>query len=104
MYFSTATGAMSRADMSDLVAASAARNAARGVTGMLAYNGRNFCQILEGEEETVTDLVSVIRADQRHAGFKVLGQKEISDRRFEDWSLRMVDALDFSEAVQAMDA
>lgn len=32
---------------------------------------------LEGEEDTVSDLVQVIRKDTRHAGFKVLGSKQI---------------------------
>lgn len=104
MYFSTATKTMSRRDVDDMVAHSASRNKQRDVTGLLAYNGRNFCQVLEGEEVEVTELLDIIRADNRHAGFKVLGQKPIEKRRFSDWSMSRVNALDFSEIMGAMDA
>ena len=104
MYFSTATQNMSGADVDEIIAHSVKKNTERGVTGMLAYNGRNFCQVLEGEKEAVDDLVEVIRADVRHSGFKVLGEKPITQRHYEGWAMKRVDDLDFSEAINVMDA
>ncbi|MEQ6249673.1 BLUF domain-containing protein [Sulfitobacter sp. HNIBRBA3233] len=104
MYFSTAASYVSKAELDALCDSSASKNASRSLTGMLAFNGRNFCQIIEGEENDVDDLIEVIRADSRHAGFKVLARKPISERYFDGWSLRRVDSLDFSEAFGAMDA
>jgi len=104
MYFSTATRNMTRTEVDEIVRTSASANVARGVTGMLAFNGRNFCQVLEGEEAQIDGLVEVIREDSRHAGFKVLGRKPIAERRFGEWSMSRVDALDFSEVMGSMDA
>lgn len=70
---------------------------------MPSFYGRNFCQVLEGEGDTVTELVDVIRADRRHAGFKVLESKPIEKRKFEGRAMKYVEHLDFSEAVQAME-
>ncbi|WP_259989439.1 BLUF domain-containing protein [Sulfitobacter sp. S190] len=103
-YFSTATGNMSGRDVQDILERSADTNRARGVTGMLAFNGRNFCQIIEGDEDAVHSLVEKIRTDKRHAGFKILDEKVIEQRHFDDWAFSSVDQLDFSDAMKAMNA
>ena len=104
LYFSTAKRSVGMSDVDGIVAHAAEKNAERGITGALVYNGRNFCQVLEGGEEVVLDLVKTIEADERHAGFKVLDQKEISAPHFEGWSMQRVDDLDFSTVINAMNA
>ncbi len=91
-------------ELNAIVAKAADANAAQNVTGALAYNGRNFCQCLEGDEDTVRGLLQVIEQDPRHSGFKVIDEKQITDRYFEDWSMRLVDGLDFSVIINAMKA
>lgn len=102
MYFSTARPVVDRAEVDKIVAKAAEKNRRLGVTGALAYNGRNFCQLLEGDEDVVLGLMRTIQDDPRHAGFKVLDHKEITKAHFPDWSLKLVDELDFSLVINAM--
>lgn len=102
LYFSTARAQVDRAEVEKIVSHATAKNQRLGVTGALAYNGRNFCQLLEGEEDVVLNLMRQIKDDPRHAGFKVLDQKEIEVAHFEDWSMQLVDDLDFSTVINAM--
>ncbi|MEM6938978.1 MAG: BLUF domain-containing protein [Pseudomonadota bacterium] len=104
LYFSTARGHVGTAEVDDIVAHASQKNEALGITGALAYNGRNFCQLLEGEEGAVMGLLQEIEADPRHGGFKLLDQKEILKRHFPDWSMRRVRDLDFSVVINAMHA
>lgn len=102
MYFSTSTTDMSQSEVDALVQKSAENNHKHGISGVLAYNGRNFCQVLEGEADQVNKLVAVIREDNRHAGFKILGEMPIESRRFAEWAMTRVDELDFSDVMDAM--
>lgn len=104
LYFSTSRPSVSNAVVEQIVLKSQKSNQARGITGALAYNGRNFCQVLEGEETAVRDLLEIIRQDERHGGFKVIDEKPITTRYFSDWSMHLVDDLDFTKVINAMRA
>jgi hypothetical protein len=104
LYFSTARADLRPQDVDDIVTHAAKKNATLGITGALAYNGRNFCQLLEGDEDAVTTLIRKIRQDTRHSGFKVLDQKEIMQPHFADWSMQRIRDLDFSTVINAMNA
>lgn len=102
LYFSTARSHVNRKEVEQIVAHAAEKNRQLGITGALAYNGRNFCQLLEGERDIVLDLMRVIEADPRHSGFKILDQKEVDQAHFSDWSMQLVEDLDFSTVINAM--
>lgn len=102
LYFSTAHADLGISEVQDIVTQSEQANAARGVTGALAHNGRNFCQLLEGEEEVVRALANLISEDKRHSGFKVIDERHVQSRAFPDWAMQRVDALDFSKVINAM--
>lgn len=104
LYFSTARANLTRADVDAIASHASEANLKRGITGSLAYNGRNFCQCLEGEEGQIRALIETIRKDDRHSGFKVLDEKTVQSRYFKDWGLRLVDDLDFSYVINAMSA
>lgn len=104
LYFSTAEADLSNEDVDGIVAHAQRANAMLGITGALAYNGRNFCQLLEGPEAVVRALVEVIRQDDRHSGFKILDEKQIDVPAFPDWSMHRVKGLDFSTVINAMKA
>ncbi|MFK7834677.1 MAG: BLUF domain-containing protein [Sulfitobacter sp.] len=104
LYFSTAKAKVDSKEVDLIVAKAAQKNATLQITGALAFNGRNFCQVLEGEAEAVQNLLTEIEKDPRHAGFKVLDQKEIITRHFADWSMQRVRDLDFSTVIDAMQA
>lgn len=102
LYFSTARAKITRDDVDGIVAHAALKNKNLGITGALAYNGRNFCQVLEGPDDVVHELVMMIEEDPRHSGFKILDEKEIDKRNFPDWSMELVNSLDFSTVINAM--
>ena len=104
LYFSKVTGQMSEDTLRAIVEASARRNAAQGITGALVFNGRNFCQVLEGEDAAVRALVARIRQDDRHSDFKIIDAKQVDRRHFPDWSMHQVANHDFHIVIDAMAA
>ena len=62
-------------------------NSKEGITGMLLYCGESFIQVLEGQEEDIDELFKVIKKDPRHTNVTVLEKKEISERKFANWSM-----------------
>ncbi|MEJ6397076.1 BLUF domain-containing protein [Yoonia sp. 208BN28-4] len=102
LYFSTAAAGITPADVDAIIAHAKSANSERGITGALGYNGRNFCQLLEGEEATIRSLLAAIEKDPRHSGFKLLDEKQVQNRKFENWSMKEIDALDFSQIIGAM--
>lgn len=89
LYISTAPS-LSREEVDAILASSARNNPERGITGLLLYNGRNFMQLLEGDEQTLVALMSRISNDPRHAGVSVLSRKEASERACPDWAMKRV--------------
>jgi len=56
----------------------------------LLFNGRNFLQLLEGEEAEVAALMNTITADPRHSGVSVLDRRTIAARTCPDWAMNRV--------------
>jgi hypothetical protein len=65
-----------------------------GITGMLLYKDGNFLQVLEGEEETVMILISMIKESPGHKAFQVLMTGTSEHRLFLDWSIAFRDLTD----------
>lgn len=89
LYISTAP-TLPREVVDDILATSARNNPARGITGLLLFNGRNFLQLLEGEEGEVAELMDTITADPRHSGVSVLDRRAIATRACPDWAMKRV--------------
>jgi hypothetical protein len=89
LYISTAP-TLGREEVDAILAASARNNPARGITGLLLFNGRNFLQLLEGEEGEVAALMDTITADPRHSGVSVLDRRGITARACPDWAMKRV--------------
>lgn len=89
LYISTAPS-LSRDEVEGILATSARNNPARGVTGLLIYNGRNFLQLLEGEKDEVDVLMARIAEDPRHNGVSVLHNSDIEDRTCPQWAMKRV--------------
>jgi hypothetical protein len=89
LYISTAPN-LSREDVDSILASSAKNNPARGITGLLLYNGRNFLQLIEGEESALVSLMVRIGNDPRHTGVSMLDRKTIEQRACPDWSMRRI--------------
>ena len=89
LYISTAPTLL-REEVEAILAASARNNPARGITGLLLFNGRNFLQLLEGEVGEVAGLMETITADSRNAGVSVLDRRTIEARTCPDWAMKRV--------------
>lgn len=89
LYISTAP-TLPREEVDSILATSARNNPARGITGLLLFNGRNFLQLLEGEEHEVAGLMDTISVDPRHSGVSVLDRRSITVRTCPDWAMQRV--------------
>jgi hypothetical protein len=56
----------------EIVRHSRTRNQRMGVTGLMAFDGQQFCQLLEGGATILGWLADIIGRDSRHSHFKVL--------------------------------
>lgn len=93
LYASRAAGAMDDALIDAILTKSRARNAERGITGILcASPGAGvFLQALEGSRTEVNALYHRIVADSRHRDVTLLEYAEIDERRFASWRMGLVD-------------
>jgi hypothetical protein len=66
--------------------ASRRRNAAAGITGMLAFDGESFAQLLEGPSDAVLALAKRIAADPRHEGVLTLHDAPAADHLPQRWT------------------
>ncbi len=75
-YVSTAAAELSMEDVEALTRRASEKNTRAGISGALAFNGRNFVQVLEGEVNAVKALFEVIGADPRHFGVRVMEEND----------------------------
>lgn len=57
------------------------------ITGMLVLIDATFIQVLEGSEQSITDLFDVIQTDKRHRSVQLLSIQPISKRAFPNWTM-----------------
>lgn len=79
------------AEVAKILASSRANNRRDGVTGALLFNACYFAQVLEGPRPAVEATFQRIELDPRHGHIAVLGNKEVQERVFGDWSMAYVD-------------
>lgn len=87
LHASSARAGITDNDIDDIVATASKVNAENDVTGLLAFDGKGFAQILEGEGDVIRALFERIERDRRHTGCVLLSFGEIEGRRFQDWSM-----------------
>ena len=62
-------------------------NSKKSITGMLLYCNGNFIQVLEGNEQLVTELYEIISNDPRHTEINKVMENQIERPQFPDWSM-----------------
>ncbi len=87
VYISTSTSEFREGDLPALLEKSRENNGMADLTGMLLYREGRFLQALEGPEDTVRAVMSIIAADPRHEHIQVLAEEQIEERRFPAWSM-----------------
>ncbi len=68
-----------------ILEASRRNNAAKTITGALAFDGGWFLQVLEGERRAVWATFERIAGDERHGGTELIEMVEVADRFFGNW-------------------
>ncbi|MGA7675304.1 MAG: BLUF domain-containing protein [Rhizomicrobium sp.] len=97
VYVSTASWAMSNADLNEILDASRRNNRVNGVTGMLLHIDRGFLQVLEGPKAAVEETYARIKQDRKHNAPRILVEQETDGRLFGDWSMGF-DRIDQGQA------
>lgn len=102
IYVSRATGPVTEAGLRRIVDAARMLNRRRDLTGLLAFSGSHFLQVLEGDAAALDRLLESIRRDARHAGVTVLERGEIAGRRFGDWAMALVSSPAVEEHIASL--
>ena len=87
IYISTASDALTAADVESIVDVSIRNNAPRNITGVLIYNGLNFLQVLEGTRLNVEEVFNRIVQDSRHLSVTTVLAESAELRIFAGWSM-----------------
>ena len=98
VYVSAASCDLTDGELAAILDVSRRNNAARGITGALAYYDRAFVQVLEGPEAAVEALLVTIARDPRHTEVTVCDRARVDERAFGAWSMGWVRASDLERA------
>ena len=89
-YTSIAADSIDSGEVFNIVTVAARKNPERGITGFLAFDGKRFLQVVEGESDALDDLMDELQRDRRHRNIDVLDRRQVAGRCFADWSMRRV--------------
>ncbi|WP_324261868.1 BLUF domain-containing protein [Altererythrobacter sp. H2] len=89
LYISTAVQVPAE-DLAAILGSCERNNPAAGVTGLLLYNGRNFLQLLEGEQDELERIMRRVEHDSRHQGISRLYDEGIEARACDAWWMKRI--------------
>jgi methanogenic corrinoid protein MtbC1 len=89
VYRSRSVAPLSGYELYELVKSAQSRNFRCAITGLLLYDDGQFYQWLEGPTENVSEVMHLIRTDNRHTDLEILSDRPINKRQFGDWSMRL---------------
>ncbi len=92
IYISVPSSQFRPPDLPDILAVAREHNSKVGISGLLLFHGGSFVQVLEGPKADVEALLKRIAADPRHDKMKLLLQKDVEKKEFEEWSMGFVDS------------
>jgi Sensors of blue-light using FAD len=90
-YFSDRSPDCPPSEVAEIVAAAAAANRRRQITGMMVADATVFVQTLEGHRNAVTALFTRIARDPRHCNVVLVESVEIARRSYPEWGMVAVD-------------
>ena len=91
VYASTASHALTTADLESLLADARAFNREHQVTGVLLYSGANFMQCLEGAPEDVGAAYERIKRSSKHHDLVEYMDGEVPQRTFGSWDMGLAE-------------
>lgn len=89
IYVSDATREFAHDDAVMLAERARRLNALDGISGLLACNGRVFCQYIEGMPAAIEDLMERLRRDPRHHNMRITFDEAVVARATPSWEMRI---------------
>ena len=90
VYISAAKRPCAPPELAAILEVSRRNNARLGVTGILLYDAGSFIQVLEGDRPVMQELFERIAQDPRHHRLTLIGESEIAQRSFGEWTMGYV--------------
>jgi hypothetical protein len=87
IYCSQVTGRLTLDAVQLILSNASKKKPAHGITGFLAFNERNFLQVIEGGTSAINLLFSSIYRDPRHHGVHLISFREIAERQFPHFAM-----------------
>lgn len=87
LYISCLSAECLLTDVVRIISSSRRNNAAAGITGLLYFDGKSFCQYLEGEADVLERLRLTILADRRHQDIRIILEGRMTARQFPNWRM-----------------
>ncbi len=99
-YISRVSPAVASVDLRHISGLAEIQHRRRDLSGVLAYTGGHFVQVIEGMPRDVDALLALIRADPRHFDMCVLFDDVVPCRRFDRWYSLHVESPGLIEQVE----
>lgn len=96
IYLSNVSQPLDKDDVIEIATKASIKNKRIKVTGFLSSRGSQFIQYLEGEKETILDLIKTIENDPRHDLQHTIHLRDQPNRHFANWSMRLITSDDES--------
>lgn len=99
IYASTATEPVTQEMVEAIMKVARVRNDLRDLTGVLVFDHQHFLQVLEGDRQSVNQLLAKLMSDPRHRNVTLIACREIQNRSYAAWSMGFVPALPANKAM-----
>jgi len=99
IYLSNISQPLDQDDVIEIATRASVKNKRIGVTGFLSSRGSQFIQYLEGETETIKELIETIENDSRHNIQHTIHLRDQPHRHFANWSMRLITNEDESRVL-----
>ena len=94
IYISKAADDFTVSELRELAEVAASKNKLRNITGALLYIDKCFIQVIEGDEESIADLLARLETDPRHHAIRIISDHKQESRYFADWSMGLISPPD----------
>jgi hypothetical protein len=93
-YISRSAGPQTSVVTGSILKTAVGFNRIHQITGVLCQGDGFFLQVLEGERAIVNQLYARIVRDSRHKEVELVKFEEISQRKYSQWSMALIDLSD----------
>jgi len=90
VYKSNVSEAFDASKIDEFLAIIQSTNKQLGITGLLIFDGEHFLQVLEGQYNVISKLMTSIQRDNRHNHVVTLLKESIPKREYEQWAMQFL--------------